>query len=205
MALWSEFHPHLFVSVMGCSIPLADHEIRNAAIDFLTRTRAWCVWLDPITTVADVREYDFELPSNSDVVRVERATVGGNPVTVSSYRSSITNPATSASGSGELYTVDTKTFVLTDSYSAGQSLEIQASLRPSRTATGIENFLFDQFYLNILEGAKARLLSLSGTPFYNPQLAQDCKVAFEDAIVNKKLHDWRGNTATRRRVVSHSF
>lgn len=205
MVLWSEFYPHLFLTVRGCSVLLADQELRNAAIEFLSRTRAWCVWLDPVTTVANVREYDFNLPVNSDIVRIEQATIAGTPITVSSYRASTSNPRNVIGGTDEVFTIDTQTFVLSSAYAAGQSLEIQASLCPSRKATGIETFLYDQFYLDILEGAKARLLKLKSAEFYDPALAQDAKAAFEDAIVTKKLDDWRGNTATRRRVVASSF
>ena len=205
MALWQDFHSHLFVSAIGCPIPLADQELRNAAIEFLSRTRAWCVWLDPVTTRDSVREYDFDLPANADIVRVEQATVAGNPVTVAPYRASKTNPRSIATGTNEGVTVDTRTFILSSSYSAGQSLEIQASLCPSRQATGIEDFLFDMFYLDILDGAKARILKLKGTPFFAPDIAMDSQAAFEEAIVNKKLDDWRGNTAARRRVVASNF
>ena len=205
MLKWDEFYPILLPWVPGCPAPVADQELRRAANEFYTRTRAWCVWLDVSTTVDGVREYDFNLPINTNLIRVEAANVGNTPITIASYRDRTTNPSTSPNGTDEAYTGDAKTLILDATYTAGQQLSVLASLAPSRKATGIEEQLFDKHSEAIALGAKARLMMVPGTTFHNPQLALQFQTAFDDAIFDAHLSDWRGTTAMRKRTASNTF
>ena len=86
MATWSDLHPDVLMYVPGCPDPVLDQEIRNAAIEFFRRTRVWTEWLEPIYTSAGVREYDLDLPSGSEVVRIEQATRNGSPLELEGFR-----------------------------------------------------------------------------------------------------------------------
>lgn len=205
MILWQDFYSILLPWVPGCPSPVADQELRRAANEFYTRTRAWCVWLDPVTTLDNVREYDFNLPINTNLVRIEAANVGTTPITIASYRDRLTNPSTTPNATDEVYTGDAKTLILDSTYAAGQSISVFASLAPSRKATGIDEALFDRHAEAIVMGAKARLMLVPGTTFYNPQLATQAQSDFSTAIFDAHLADWRGTTAMQKRTTSTTF
>jgi hypothetical protein len=205
MLAWSAFYPYLLPWVPTCANPVMDQELRRAANEFFTRTRAWCVWLDPVTTVDGVREYNFNLPANTNLVRIEVANVGAVPVNVVSYRDRTTNPATSPNSTDEGYTSDAKTLILDRAYAAGQEITVFASLAPARTATGIEDALFDKHYESIVEGAKARLMLIPNTPFHSPGAAAQSQSVFDADVFDAHLTDWRGTSAARKRTVSNGF
>lgn len=86
MATWASFYPRIMVHVPGCSIPLLDQELRIAASTFFDMTRAWSDWLDPITTQAGIAEYDLDAPSGARIVRLERARIDGQDLTILPFR-----------------------------------------------------------------------------------------------------------------------
>ncbi len=200
MANWSAFFPDLLPHVIGCTDPLAAQEVRRAATEFFRRTRAWVEWLDPVTTANGVREYDLDLPNQSDVVRVERATLDGQPFTVGSFRESESNTARLPQTGNGLTSLDRKTFILDREPAAGRLVEIRVSLMPSKNATGIADRLYDQYADDILFGAKHRLMTLATTPFFNPQLAAQAKAAFDAAIATRNVDAWRGHTGNTPRA-----
>ncbi len=200
MANWSAFFPDLLPHVMGCPDPLAAQELRRAAAEFFRRTRAWSEWLEPVTTRANVREYDLDLPNQSDVVRVEQATLDGQPFAVGSFRECESNPARLAQTGNGLTSLDRKTFVLDREPAAGRLVEIRVSLMPSKNATGIDDRLYDQYADDILSGAKHRLMQLAATPFFNPQLAVQAKAAFDAAVATRNVDAWRGHTGNTPRA-----
>lgn len=61
MKKWADFYDYLLPDVPGCPLAMADLQLRQAAREFCEMTMAWVEWLDDVTTVADVLEYDFDL------------------------------------------------------------------------------------------------------------------------------------------------
>lgn len=202
---WDAFYPTLAPWVPNCTYPMMDQELRRSAQEFYTRTRAWCKWLDPITVVADDRDYNFVLPTGASLVRIEAANVGTEPVSPVSYRDRQTNPATTPEYTTEAYTPNAITLVLDKTYTAGLLITVFASLAPTRASTGVDDYLFDKDFEAIVSGAKARLMSMPGQVFENAPLALQASNAFERAIAERQLQDWRGNTAAKKRTTPSFF
>lgn len=186
--------------VPGCPDPVADQELRRAAREFFRRTRAWAVWLDAVTTVTGTRTYDLDLPSDSQVVRFEKATVNGEPIDVLSVNQLSKDIESDSIEQSGLATVDRETFTITDGYQDGASVKVRVSLMPSKQSYGIPDELFYRYSDDIVEGAKRNLMLFVGTSFSNPSMAAVAGGIFEAAINNKTVDAWRGGTGRTPRA-----
>lgn len=194
MKAWSRFYPDLLMHVPGCPDPVADQELRRAAREFFRRTRAWAVWLDAVVTASGARTYDLDIPSDSQVVRIEKATVNGEPFNLLSVTQLTKDIETESSEQSGVATIDRETFTLTDGYPDGTSVKVRVSLMPSKQAYGIPDELFYRYSDDIVEGAKRNLMLFANTSFSNASMATVAGGLFEAAINNKTVDAWRGGT-----------
>lgn len=206
MRAWEDFLPDVLPEVLGCAQPVAAHALLRAAQEFFQKTRAWNVWLDPVTTVALVTAYDLELESRSELVRLEAATLNGKTIGLTRVQAV---PADWRSNNASLptcvFTTDSRTVQLVPAKAAGMLLAIQASLKPSNAAAGINDDLFDRYVETIAVGAKARLMAQPRQGYSNPELSGFHRARFDDAITTLKTSLWRGTAATRPRSTAHFF
>lgn len=194
MATWSDLYPDVLMYVPGCPDPVLDQEIRNAAIEFFRRTRVWTEWLEPIYTAAGVREYDLDLPSGSEVVRIEQATRNGSPLELEGFRTVPSDLAQGAvPGPLALTTADRVTVWLSQAVNQADRVQVRASLAPTRAATGIGAALFAQYRQALAEGAKFRLMRVPG-PLHKPREAEEARQLFEREIAVASVDGWRAHT-----------
>lgn len=198
--LWSAFVPYLAPYAAACPNPLLEAEARRAAIRFFRRTRAWVEWLDPALSLAGKAEYDMDVPTGADVVRVERATLGGNPLPVLSFRDAPKDFASADLANQGLLSANRKTFVLGNAVAAGLTLQVQVALAPGLTSTGLPDDLFGLHGIDIANGALSAILALPGAGFYQPDLAMRKGALFEAAIATVAVDAWRGFAASTPRV-----
>lgn len=200
MKAWSSFYPDLLMHVPGCPDPVADQELRRAAREFFRRTRAWAVWLDAVTTAAGARTYDLDLPTDSQVVRIEKATVNGQPIDVLSVTQLDKDIETDSIDKAGLATIDRETFTVAEGYPDGVSIKVRVSLMPSKQAIGIPEALFSRYSDDIVEGAKRNLMLFTNTSFSNASMAAIAGGTFEAAINSKTVDAWRGGTGKTPRA-----
>lgn len=188
MRAWRDFFPEVLPFIAdGIPDPMLERRVLRCAQRFCERTRAWRVTLEPISLLAGVTNYEMELPQQTELVRLEEgAQLDGSPIDV--WRPS-------AGGRGRyVSTPDRKTVDLSWSPAAGQTLVLVATLKPSGGATGLEDFLFDQYADVIADGTVARInddgLKLEG---------------FENRCSEIATQLWRGSAATRPRARPHYF
>lgn len=200
MKTWSSFYPDLLMHVPGCPDMLADQALCRASREFFRRTFAWREWLDPVSTLSTTREYDMDIPSGSVVVRIERATMNGSPFDVLSIRALDKNAAVDTVDQTGAAMVDRQQILLTKETPDDQVLRVQVSLMPTTSALGIPDALFEPYMEDIIHGAKHRLMMLAGTTFSNADMAIVAKAEFEQAVANKTVSVWRGDTGKTPRV-----
>ena len=206
MKTWDQFLRDVMPYVPGCPEPVAEHALLRAAQDFCAGTQVWKIWLDDITTVADVLEYDLNLELRSELVRLERATLDGRPVVVTTEEVLPVDWKTSTAGIGTcIFTVDRKTITLLPAQTADLVLKVQACLKPSDTAEGVENFIFDQYARQIACGAKASLMMQPGKTYSNPGEGASLEAEFNGAIGGVGFQRWRGFSSARPRARLSTF
>lgn len=186
MKAWELFLPDVLPSVPNVTEPMAEHHIRRAAQDFCQRTRAWTKALDPTTTWASTSAYDLELPDQTELVRLESATLNGQDIAV--WRK-----GDEACGR-YVFTPEGKTVEFNTVPGAGLALVVTASLKPGNAAEGVEDFLFDRYVVQIALGAVARLTSDAVK-----------QAEFEAACSRVATEVWRGLAAIRPRARANYF
>lgn len=207
MKAWSLFYPDVLPSVIGCPAPMLDHALLRAAQSFFTKSQVWKLWLDNVTTTLGVTDYDLELESNSELVKLERATLDGRPITVTTPEVLPADWQTSQLRISDcIFTVDRKTVTLLPTpTTAGLVLRIEAVLKPSNAATGIEDYLFDNYNDTIATVATAELLKKPGMPWTNMVLGQEIANLANDKVSAIAFQKWRAFSAALPRARVRTF
>ena len=184
MAKWDYWHRYVLVHVPGAPNPLVAQALRTSAREFFRKTRAWVEWLDPVqSTGVGSSEYDFDLPSETELFSLEKATQGGRAYPVTSYRQRSSDPSLfGKSQEPGLASRDLTSFFLTGDLPAMQRVQAQVVLIPSATASGIPDYLAVKYMEALGEGAKAELMLTPDTSFFNPELARVASDKFERAV-----------------------
>lgn len=202
MAAWSYFHNRIMPRVIGCPLPVVDAELRNSAAEFLSRTRAWREWLDPVTVGSSQgKQFDLDIPQGSMVVRLEAVTVDGTPRGIEGAFNMTSDPLTSEPGTG-FSTADRLTVISSRSLTDGTVLQFQVSLNPAREATSIPDHIARQYEDAIINGALYRIRTLPGQAFTDDQRAVQDLAFFEREVgrVAALVYRSHSNTMPRMRV-----
>jgi hypothetical protein len=203
---WADFLPDVLVHVPGCPDPVAEHALLRAAQEFFETTRLWMEWLREQYTVAGLMDYPRVLPNQADLVRLERATLNGRQIEVRSEEDLPadwqTYPQTVCTG---VHTTDRETLYLVPSTQDGQVLLVQASLKPSDDATGVEDHLFAHHAKHIACGAVAALKYHAEKTYSDPANAIVYRAKFEDAMNTVEFQRRRGYTSARPRRQIKTF
>lgn len=202
MKKWDSFYPDVLPSVMGCPDPVMNQALLRASQEFFRRTHVWTLWLDTIRT-AGLAEYDIPLENNTEMVKLQRATLQGRQIPITAPEALPADWQTSPSGLRScIFTRDRKVLTLLPITSTAELLRIEASLQPSNSAIGISDEFFDLYVETIAYGAKARILRLPGTEFHNPQYAMDCEEMFKQAIGTISIQQYRAfsSAAPRQKI-----
>lgn len=180
---------------------MLDQEIRRAARQFFDRTKAWAVWLDTIYLVANLRDYDLDIPAGTEVVRLQRATVNGAPINVAGWSTLAVDLSSNESQGGRqiLASSDLLTVTLGNEGEAGAKLQVQVALMPSRTATSIPDDVLSKHVDAVIEGAKYNLMRVPG-PLYKPKDAEAARRAFENHVSGATVEAYRDHTMTTPRA-----
>ncbi len=199
MATWSDLHPDVLVFVPGCPDPFLNQELRRAATEFFRDSRAWVEWLTPIVVVGTQREYALPLPTDSALVGLESATTDGNPAEILSFLAQEKNPATRENERPGIVTGDLVEITLTRAFAPGVSIELQASLMPSRSAETLPDALMQRFAEAIVAGARYRLMRTPG-PLHNPEGASTALAEYQRHLGKFTFQAYRGNAPSAPRA-----
>ena len=183
---FTQFLPEVMPSVHGCSDILAINAIRNACIEFCTSTMYWQETQDPISLAAGDLPYDFEAPSGANVIQPMAITIGGRPILPKSadwldaniydWRNQVADSPT------YFYQPNANQMVLVPAPTAAVTVTIRCAYIPARDGSVVDITLYEYYLEAIAAGALARLCSLPGQAWSNPQLADFKKREMASAI-----------------------
>lgn len=192
--------PELVLAAPNAPVPLIHLCLNRAARKFLRETRAWQEWLEPTEVSGeDFKEYSFEFPQGSELLRLERATANGKPLSIAHSRDLRSDPWRHAqAGCAYLVSTDPRGFTVGAQGSAG-SVQIYASLVPTTRATAVPDSVATLYHEAIREGAKAELLNTRGTDYYAPDQAAVSFALFQQSIDSAMTDVWQSNTPSGSR------
>lgn len=187
----SEARPYVQPHVPGCPVPIVDSAILRAAIRFCAETGVWRHTHATVTADADTVLYAFAPPAGTKVERVLAAWLDGAPLTVKN--------ATDMLGVADWKTrtgTPKKLVAMNDTHfrlypiGAGE-VDLEVTLKPSRSATAIDDAIFEAHVDAIADGALEILFAYPQKPWTNPELALYRGGQFEKAIDDATIREFR--------------
>ena len=202
MKAWELFHPFVVPDVMGCPNPLVDHALRQAAREFCQRSSVWREWADSFTATGLLQRFDFDLPGQAELVAATRATVAGKGIQVlgSHFLPADWQLTDTTFTSDALIHISMTEYMLYPMPSAGEVVSIEMALKPSLTASGVGDDVYNKWAEVVSKGALYRLLSSPGKPYTDLQAAALSKSVFESGVHAAANDQWRQTAANGRRV-----
>jgi hypothetical protein len=182
----------------GCPQPMAAQALLDAAIEFCDASMVVRYITAPAPAQEGVGSYDIDLPSQQVLSRVLTAWYGGRPLTLAPRQTVLGYAAYHAGMPGRprwAFVNDDGAITLMptpdDKHLADVVLQI--ATRPARTATMVDDALFDDWAEAIVGGALARLAVIPGTPFNSPELASLGQARFARGLSDATLEARKGN------------
>lgn len=173
----SAFYPRILPYLPGCPEPIVDQVLVNAAIEFAESSLTLRQNLDPFNTIVGITQYDLDPPSsNHDINRVMGVTLGGrelHPGLAEVIRGDLPTANATPRGFYTDRTDNTFTLMLAPPPDTVQSVVVNVTLRPARTATQLDDDMYNIWIDPIVSGAIARAMQIPDQPFTNFARAQE--------------------------------
>lgn len=205
--LYSVFMPEVLPYVHDCPQFVAVNAIRNAAIEFCERSHYWQVDTLPINLLVGTGTYAVPLPTETALVEVNQAWIKGQLLIPQSaevltriYRG--VDWRTASGGPAYITALDSETVQVVPMPINAAVLNIRASIAPTRASTSIVSFIYERQLDVIAAGARARLYSMAGQPFFDPQSAELYRHKFLSGVNDARI---KANRSISRSPVSVEF
>ena len=175
------FLDYVLPHVPGCTNEMALLEIKSTIIEFCEKSLILQTDHDPVTAVSGTIDYDLEPPKDRLVVRVMKAWYKGQELEEMAP-DDIDTPSVYNQNSGyhvhradplQFFQKDARTFSVypIPNETVRQSITLRVALKPTRSATTIDDLIYEEYAETIGSGAISRLALSPGKPYSNPQLA----------------------------------
>lgn len=200
MKAWSEFYDHVLPDVPDCNPAMADIALRHSVRQFCEGSLAWHEWRGPLNTAAAINEYEFEIATSEEVVKLLGATLNDLPLTVRSFNDLPMNWKVSPGVSEGIVTEDRRTYFVVPARASGMKVKTWVALKPSLKATGVTDAIFSQYVEQISMGAKSRLMMSPKKPYTDMNLGALLALNFKEAITETAIKVAKSFSRTPRRV-----
>lgn len=205
----SAFRSRVSVHVAGCSDPMIDQAVLDTCFDFCDKSLIVKRMVDSFLTTPSVMEYDVSGDSQQSVCNIQRVWCDDKELTPLTEDALKTPYGFVSSIPGQ--TLNTSTPRFFNETSPGllaffpppdkaYTINVRVALRPTRSATMVEDQLFDEWMDAIIAGALSRLFMIPGE-FASPGLAKVYKDRYEADIDTAQLQAHRGSTRAQSRVI----
>lgn len=204
--LWSAFTPEIRPEVPGCPTEAIENAVRKAVIDFCNQTLIWREELAAIDTVVGQDVYTLTPPAQGRVVlpihvaydeitMLEKSEEEQDYVDDGWRISTNSKPRFYHCPKPDQIRFSRKS----DSVITG-GIVVKAAIKPTNTATGVDDIIFDDWLYQIKDGALATLMSMPKQVWYDPNQSIIHDRKFNAAIQRGKSRAKRGHTRKTGRV-----
>ena len=203
MAAYSSLVKEVLPYVPLCPDSLVEQNIRSAAIEFCERSKAYILDMDPFNTTAGVYEYDFDVPTGTEVHQVLYMTEDGNDMDPISPRSLELNYPDwrDRTGNPHVYLQKTPTtFWVVPVPSGSRQIIASVALKPTRTSNNLDTNITNQYRDAIIYGALYRLLRIPNREWTDVGAAREYLAQFNTEITQAELRARGGDLGVKRTV-----
>lgn len=183
------FFPEVLPFVAGCAGIIATNAVRNAAIEFCTGSMYWQETQDPVTVTATSFPYDLDAPSGAGVAQVLSVTVDGLPLVPATLDMLDTSGGynwrtQTGSAISNYYQDNPKQIGLYPLPETAKTLVMRVAYAPLRTASGIEEHVYQKYLEEIAAGALGRLMLMPAQMWSNPTAGAHFRAKFMQGITD---------------------
>lgn len=194
----SDFLPDIMPLVAGAPEPLVENAVRNALIQFCEETEVYQDWTS-YTVTANDNELEFDPPKDTIVIRPKEIKLDGElldpriPHDLDREREGWETET----GTPLFYFMKTPRLLqLVPIPDASQLdlLQIWAVLKPTKTATNIVDWIYEEYFEDIKQGVLARLYVMPNEPWSSALRGKSSQDAWDTCLANRKLQGQRNFT-----------
>lgn len=186
---WDVLHPLITPDIPGCPLEIVNRELAAVAEDFFSRTQLWRESLDAQQTVIDEPYYDI-----TDCTTVESVLWAkvDNLDLIHTDERFITPEFLNRKGRPTHFWIEKETQIrLYPIPDVVLPLDIRVVLKPSRSARGIPNFVYQRWVDAFVAGAIYRVTRIPNKEWSNSEQAAFNKNMYEQAVTNARIRDFR--------------
>jgi hypothetical protein len=196
--LWADFLPLLAPHLPGCPDPSLKLYLSSTAADFFARSYLWRDQIDTIYATTGTVEYDLD--GEAVIEDVISVVLNETPLDRTDLRIIATENLGQVGEPREFWVKADRSIVIFPTPEENVQLKVYAVLKPSRTASGVEDWIYETFADTIVSGTIAQLAMIPGKEWSDIALAGMHKGLYERAITNARIRDFRGiNLRVRQR------
>jgi len=203
MATFNSLVKEILPYVPFCPDPLIESNLRSATIEFCERSKAYIHDMDPFNTVSGVYEYDFDVPTGTQVHQVLLMTHDGQDMDPISPRSLELNYPDWRDKTGNPHVYLQKSinlFWIVPVPSGAKQVITSVALKPTRTSNNIDTEFSNNYRDGIIYGTLYRLLRMPGKEWTDVNAAREYLLQFNQEIQQAELRGRGGDLGVKRRV-----
>lgn len=192
--------------VQGAPDQTVLHHLREAAIEFCSRTLIWRATLAAVVTVVDHGTYTLPLLDESALVKILRYSFDGQD------DRAVVSPDTGldlldrGDSADAVWTDDLVTFKVSPvPATAAKEMILTVALKPSQDALEIPAFLFEHHIRSIAAGAISTISAMPRQPWSDLKQADIQAGVFKNAIDKATFNVGKGHGRSQQRVRAHFF
>jgi hypothetical protein len=194
----TDFYPYFMHHVMGCSEPLADRAIVDAAIEFCQRA-------EPVrrkVVVSIVSALSATVPDNldEDVIAVPMVKLGTADILPANELGAFALDTGTLGTIATHYTHAAGVLTLHPPVATTGDLTVLASFAPKKDATQIDDLFMRDWNDTLIEGVLSRLRSVPNQPFSDPAMAEVNRMRFSQGCTAASIQADRAQTTVPLRV-----
>lgn len=216
MKTYDQFLDGVMPYVPSCPLEMAVHAIRETVVDLCERSLLIQRDHDPVDVIANTVDYDFDAPTGYKVAKIMRAwykdqelipTAPDDINDPSLYNQQLAGVTISKDAPKIIIQKDDATFSVlpVPKDTLRGAITMRVALKPLRSSTSIEDFVFEDYAETVYAGARFRLLTVPAKPYTNPDLAmvnQNMYVAGVNAARQRAARGFvRANTQVQLRRI----
>lgn len=164
--------------------------IRDTLIDFCERTQIWRYSPAAVNSVASTAEYTIVVPAGTEISDVLWVQYNDefpvlSPASIAELDALFPNGWREEEGEVDYYYLTTAgklRLALTPSTGVTGAIKSEVALKPTVTATTVDDFLYTDWRREIGCGARAILMAQSGKPWSDPQKAMKEQADYMESV-----------------------
>ena len=209
---YEKFLPEVMQFLPDVPEHIATNAIKNTCIDFCEKTRYWQIDIDPIDIIAQQSTYVVPTPADTKQVGIVVAYYQTNllvpqpPDTLANiYR---LGDWRELNGSPQYITQLIKPEVIVvpkPAFNVPGALKLRVAIAPTRASTEVSSEIFENWLMEIADGAKAILYATPGQPYADKNAAKECQMRYRAAIANARISIDKGLTRNSTRAEFQRF